>query len=84
MARTYTEAALATLHRVCTKSESDSAATAAAIALLDRGYGRPSQSVEIGGDPANPIQTVTRIERQVIDPSQDVADRNAEEIPTAH
>ena len=85
LARTYTEAALATLYRVCTKSESDSAATAAAIALLDRGYGRPSQSVEVGGDPENPIQTVTRIERAIIDPrSEDAADRDAESIPTAH
>ncbi len=42
------------------------------------------ESVKHSGDAQNPVQTVTRIERNVIDPSQDVADTDAEEIPTAH
>jgi hypothetical protein len=42
------------------------------------------ESVKHSGDAENPIQTVTRIERQVIDPSQDIADSDAESIPTAH
>ncbi len=84
LARTHTEAALAVLVRVAEKSTSDAAAVSAATAILDRGYGRPRQSVELGGNPDNPIQTVTRIERNVIDPSQDVADTDAEEVPTAH
>lgn len=46
LARRDTELALATLRRVAKGSESDAAAVSAANALLDRGYGRPSQAVQ--------------------------------------
>ena len=49
LARTHTEAALATLVRVAKESESDAAAVSAANALLDRGYGKPSQAVQHSG-----------------------------------
>lgn len=49
VARYHTQTALLALVRVATKSESDSAVVAAANALLDRGYGRPSQAVQHSG-----------------------------------
>lgn len=79
LARTHTEAALATLHRVCTTSTSDAAATSAAIAILDRGYGKPRQAVEVAGDPNNPVNLVTRIERHIVDPENS----NAKGIPSS-
>jgi len=35
-------------------------AKAAADSLLDRGIGKPSQSVELSGDPDNPIAVIER------------------------
>lgn len=49
LARQHTPTALKTLLRVCKKSGSDAAAVSAAEALLNRGYGRPAQSVEMTG-----------------------------------
>ena len=34
---------------------------AAAIALLDRGFGKPAQALNIGGDPENPLQVIGSI-----------------------
>ena len=45
-ARAYTADALATLHYVCMHSEIDAARVSAAIALLDRGHGKPKQQIE--------------------------------------
>lgn len=50
LARTHTKVAISTLVRVASKSQSDSAAVAAASALLDRGYGKPPQTLEHGGE----------------------------------
>jgi hypothetical protein len=50
LAKTYAPAALAALNRVATSSESDAAVVAASIGLLDRGYGKPRQAMEISGD----------------------------------
>lgn len=44
---------------------------AAAVALLDRGFGKPSQT--ISGDEENPLQLVQRIERVIVDPKNDNA-----------
>ena len=46
MARDYTADALKTLAQIMLTSESDQARVAAANALLDRGYGKPQQSIE--------------------------------------
>ena len=46
-ARLYTDQALKALIDVATKGESEAARVTAANALLDRGYGRPRQAVEI-------------------------------------
>ncbi len=56
LAREHSDEAIRTLHDVMVKGESESARIAAAGALLDRGYGRPSQAVEhAAGDAALPI-----------------------------
>ena len=46
-ARSYTTAALETLHRICITGESESARVSAACALLDRGHGKPKQQQEV-------------------------------------
>lgn len=46
LARSHTEVALEALVTVAMKSESDAARVSAASALLDRGYGKPRQSVD--------------------------------------
>lgn len=43
-------------------------ALAAAQALLDRGFGKPSQSIELSGDPDNPV-AVAVIERRIARPA---------------
>jgi hypothetical protein len=43
LARSYTERAVLTLAGVSESSESDAARVTAAIALLDRGWGKPNQ-----------------------------------------
>lgn len=37
-------------------------AKAACDSLLDRGFGKPGQAIEISGDEDNPLSVVTRIE----------------------
>lgn len=46
LAKALCPTALKTLHQVALKSESDSARVSAAVALLDRGYGKPVQAIE--------------------------------------
>lgn len=61
LARSYTEAALKTLVDIATTSESDSARVSAAVAILDRGYGKPRQAVEHSSDPnAPPVINIIR------------------------
>lgn len=55
-AKEFTGDALAALKRVATKGKSETARVAAAVALLDRGHGRPRQSVEHTGKDGGPIQ----------------------------
>lgn len=47
LAREHCGAALDALVKVCTSGESETARVAAASALLDRGYGKPSQHVDV-------------------------------------
>lgn len=67
LARSHDRAALATLVRVATSSASDGFAVSAAIALLDRGYGKPGQAMEISGPAGGPIEQISRIERVIVD-----------------
>lgn len=64
LARGFTTDALETLVRIATKGGSEAAQVAAASAILDRGYGKPRQSLEHGGEGGGPI--VHRIERVII------------------
>ena len=47
-ARQYTGEALRTLAAICNEGQSEAARVSAACALLDRGYGKPTQQVETG------------------------------------
>lgn len=58
LARGYASLALKTLAEICAKSQSDAARVAAANSLLDRGYGRPAQTLEMTDIP----ETVIRFE----------------------
>jgi hypothetical protein len=60
LARAHTATAIKTLVRVASKSSSDSAAVAAATAILDRGYGKPVQSIEHAGEGGGPIEAMVR------------------------
>ena len=56
-ARVHTKAMLATLVRVAEDDEETaSARVSAAIAVLDRGYGRPAQTVEASGPDGGSIE----------------------------
>jgi hypothetical protein len=61
IAREYTAEAMEALLRIMRSDEAPAAAVVAASnAILDRGYGKPSQV--IGGDGENPITLAHRIE----------------------
>ena len=47
-ARQFTDDALKTLAAICLEGQSEAARVSAACALLDRGYGKPTQQVETG------------------------------------
>lgn len=70
LARAHTETALKVLVQVAKESESDSARVAAANALLDRGYGRPSQALEHSGKVDTGPGYVFRIETVSSDDGQ--------------
>lgn len=53
MAREHTETAIATLADVAVNGSTDSARVAAAVAILDRGYGRPTPTKELEDSPRN-------------------------------
>lgn len=78
MAQEYAEEAISTLAQIATMGESESARVAAANAILDRAYGKPSQAMELGGKGGGAI-TFERIERVIIDPKH----RNTEGVRPA-
>lgn len=59
-AKQYTKEAVDALVGIVRVSESDAARVAAANAILDRGYGKPSQALT--GEDGGAIQVATRIE----------------------
>lgn len=70
MAKDHAQDALSTLAKIMADVEQPAAArVSAANAILDRGYGKPPQAVQLGGDADNPI--IHRITRTVIDPKAD-------------
>ncbi|MEG9529622.1 MAG: DUF5681 domain-containing protein [Hyphomicrobiales bacterium] len=56
LAREYTEQALQVLVQIAIEGESEAARVAAANAILDRGYGKPSQPIDGDGE-GGPIPT---------------------------
>lgn len=56
LARQHTTDALKTLVKIATAGESEAARVTAANALLDRGYGKPTQAVEHSGRDGGPIE----------------------------
>ncbi|MFP1634098.1 hypothetical protein ACLB6G_20400 [Zhengella sp. ZM62] len=48
LAKMHSEAALDALVKIATKGESEAARVSAAVAILDRGYGKPSQAMTVG------------------------------------
>lgn len=49
LARSYTEQAIASLAKIATAGRSEAARVSAASALLDRGWGKAAQHVDLGG-----------------------------------
>lgn len=59
----FTDKALKTLVAIMDDETAPAAARAtASIAVLDRGHGRPAQSVEVGGANGQPIRTHVTVE----------------------
>jgi hypothetical protein len=55
LARTQTEAAIATLARIMRAGKPDAARVAAATVLLDRGWGRPHQTTSLEATAVQPV-----------------------------
>jgi len=58
-AKQYAGDALKALIKVAKSGKSEGSRVAAAVALLDRGYGRPRQSLEHSGPDGGPIKLAT-------------------------
>lgn len=66
MAKDHAELALKTLVDVAGNTgASESARVSAAIAILDRGFGKPFQAMQISGDSLSPVEVVQYL---VVDP----------------
>jgi uncharacterized protein YbjT (DUF2867 family) len=62
LARQHTEAALETLVRIMQRGKSDAARLAAAVAILDRAWGKPVQALEHSGpDGERPFPSPTSL-----------------------
>jgi hypothetical protein len=57
LAQQYTALAVETLAHIMQHGDKDAARVAAAQALLDRGWGKAVQAVDMGGDAGVPIRT---------------------------
>ena len=64
LARSHTEIAIKILAGICKDSTSDAARVSAAVALLDRGWGKPPQA-HTGEDDA-PIKVTIREIREIV------------------
>jgi hypothetical protein len=68
IAREYTHEALEALLRIMRSDEAPAAAVVAASnAILDRGYGKPSQT--IAGDEDSPLKIIQAIEHRIVRPA---------------
>lgn len=64
-AKEFAGDALKALHFIATKGESEPARVSAAVALLDRGYGKPRQALE-HSTPDGPLEVL--VTRRIVDP----------------
>lgn len=55
MAKDHAEAALKTLASIAMEGESEAARVSAAVAILDRAYGKPAQAMTVGNPDGSPI-----------------------------
>lgn len=72
MAKKHAETALKVLVEVATSGESEAARVSAANAILDRGYGKPTQP--ISGDEDEAPVGITLIRRVIVRPKSDAGD----------
>lgn len=56
LARSHTDTAMKALVAIVTSGQSEAAVIAAANAILDRGYGKAPQSLEVSGPGGNPVR----------------------------
>ncbi|MFA7238983.1 MAG: hypothetical protein WC091_02650 [Sulfuricellaceae bacterium] len=61
LAREHTEKAIKKLAKLIDDGETDAVKLAAAQALLDRGWGKPAQSVMLQGDEDKPLQAMIKV-----------------------
>ena len=76
-AREYTERALKTLAAICSEGQSEAARVSAACALLDRGYGKPTQQVETGSPGEFARMTDEELDAQIAEGIEHVATHQA-------
>lgn len=62
-AQAYTEDALATLAQIMKAGESEAARVAAANSILDRGFGKPRQSMDLDATTDMTVEIVTGVPR---------------------
>lgn len=68
LAQEYGEEAIKALVEIVRDGDAPHAARVSAVKeILDRGYGKASQSVELTGAKGGPVETVTRIELVALD-----------------
>lgn len=58
IARAHTDTAVDALVAIITSGQSEATRVSAAIAILDRGYGRPAQALEHAGPAGGPVKIV--------------------------
>lgn len=61
LAQQYSDQALEALVEIAQKGTSDAARVSAAVALLDRGFGKPPQALQLSGPGDGPIQSETTV-----------------------
>ena len=60
--------AIATIGELMETSDDDRVRVDCAKYLADRQYGKARQAVDIGGQPENPVQTITKITLSIFEP----------------
>jgi hypothetical protein len=76
-ARQFTDDALNTLAAICNDGQSEAARVSAACALLDRGYGKPTQQLETGSPGEFSRMTDEELEQHIAEAVEDVVTHQA-------